>query len=143
MAYLERSAMVRISTITNSTTALTTATLLPVTPLNYPNNTHVKQEESRLAFTQLMTTRRTSGYDGFFTHVVRTDEYSTLTADNLPHNYRAAFERPVVQGTASVMPEMSCSLVSTSSADDVGIQTLTSNYYNDNAVDNSILIEVS
>ena len=100
MAYLEKSALVRLSSVTSSSTTVSQATLLPVTPLNYTHNTHVVQEGDRLAFTQLMTTRATSGYDGFFSHCVRADEYSTLTVTSLPANYKAGFERPLPQGIA-------------------------------------------
>lgn len=141
MAYKERAAMVRIHAITNSSTAVTTATLLPVTPLDYPHNGKV-QEGGRLAFTQIMTTRRASGNDGYFSHIIKTDEATTTIAGNLPaFGYHPGFERPLPQGILVLTPEMSCAHVTTDGPDDVGIQTLTSNEYNDNVVDNSILVE--
>jgi|DEB0MinimDraft_3_1074331.scaffolds.fasta_scaffold131394_2 hypothetical protein len=144
MAYLERTAMVRISSITTSPTALTTATLLPVTPLSYSHNSNMVQEEGRLAFTQLMTTRRVAGtYDGLFAHAIRTTEYATTVANSLPSEYRAGFERPMAIGTSVDCSELSCSYVSESADSDVGIQTMTSSFYNENVVDNSILVEVS
>jgi hypothetical protein len=143
MAYLEKSALVRLSSVTNSSTTVSQATLLPVTPLNYTHNTHMIQEGDRLAFTQVMTTRATGGYDGFFSHIVRSDEYSTLKVTGLPATYKAGFERPLPLGIAVDPVELSCSLISTDGADNVGIQTLNSNYYNENVVSNSILIEVS
>ena len=142
MAYLERSSMVRLSSITNSSTAVSAATLIPVTPLAYADNTHVVQEGHRLCFTQLMTTRTTS-FSGSFSHVVRSTEYSTLTVDNLPATYKAGFERPLKKGVAIDTIELSCSFIQKDAADNVGIQTMDSSYYNDNVVDNSILVEVS
>jgi len=143
MAYKERGAMVRIHTITNSSTALSSPTLLPVTSLDYPHN-HKKQEGDRLAFTQIMTSQRHGGNDGFFCHIIRTDEYTHTGAGNLPLiGYYPGFERPLPQGLLVMMSEVSCALVGSDSADDVGIQTLTSSQYNDNAVDNSSLVEVS
>lgn len=143
MAYKERGAMVRIHAITNSSTAVTTATLLPVTSLTYAHNGK-NQEGARLAFTQIMTTRRASGNDGYFSHIIRTDEYSTTIANALPAlGYHPGFERPLPLGILVLTPEMSCALVGSDGVGDVGIQTLTSNEYNDNVVDNSILVEVS
>jgi len=143
MAYLERTAMVRISTITNSSTAVSSATLLPVTPLSYPHNGNKRQEEGRLAFTQIMTTRRSSGTDGYFSHVVKTDEYTTTIPGGLPADYRPGGERPLAAGNGVDSGEMGCALIESSSSYEVGIQTLNSNYYNDNVVDNSVLVEVS
>jgi hypothetical protein len=142
MAYLERSAIVRIHTITNSSTAVSSATLLPVTSLNYAHNGRL-QEENRLAFTQLMTTARTGGIYGYFSHVVRTDEYTTTSSIGLPAHYRTGAERPLSAGNGLDMGEISCALIQSSSAYEVGIQTMDSNYYNDNVVDNSVLIEIS
>jgi hypothetical protein len=100
------------------------------------------QESDRLCFTQLMTTQSTTGNDGFFSHVVRSDEYSTFTASALPAAYKVGFERPLPQGVAVDASELSCGLISKDSASLVGIQTMDSNYYNDNIVANSILVEV-
>ena len=142
MAYLERTAMVRISVVTNNSTAVTAATFLPVTPLGYAHNGK-RQEDGRLAFTQIMTTRRTSGTDGYFSHVVGTDEYTTAAPISLPTNYRPGGERPLAAGNGVDSGEMGCALIETTSSYEVGIQTLNSNYYNDNVVDNSVLVEVS
>lgn len=141
MAYLERSAMVRIHTITNSSTAVSSATVLPVTPLSYPHNGK-RQEENRLAFTQLMTTPRIGGLYGYFAHVAKTDEYSTTQSSSLPDRYRTAAERPLAAGNGMDMSELSCALVESASSYEVAIQTLDSAYYTDNVVDNSVLIEV-
>lgn len=143
MAYLERTAMVRISTITNSSTAVTSATFLPVTPLSYSHNGNKRQEEGRLAFSQIMTTRRVSGTDGYFSHVAGTDEYTTTIPGNLPDDYRPGMERPLNAGNGVDSGEMGCALIESASSYEVGIQTLNSNYYNENVVDNSVLIEVS
>lgn len=143
MAYLERTAMVRISAITNSSTAITAATFLPVTPLSYAHNGNKRQEESRLAFTQIMTTRRAGGTDGYFSHVVGTDEYTGTTPGGLPTDYRPGGERPLAAGNGVDSGEMGCALIESASSYEVGIQTLNSNYYNDNVVDNSVLVEVS
>ncbi len=142
MAYLESTAMVRISTTTNSSTAVTGATTLPVTPLSYAHNAK-RQEKGRLAFTQLMTTPRGGGIYGYFSHVAKTDEYSTTNAASLPDRYRTGAERPLSAGNGLSSGELSCALIESSSPYEVGIQTLNSSYYNDNVVDNSILIEVS
>ena len=143
MAYKERGAMVRIHTITNSSTALSGPTLLPVTSLNYPHN-HKKQEGDRLAFTQIMTSSRHGGNDGFFSHIVRTDEYTHTGAAGLTSiGYHAGFERPLSQGLLVLISEMSCALVGSDGVGDVAIQTLTWSQYNDNAVDNSSLVEIS
>lgn len=143
MAYKERGAMVRIHTIANSSTTVVSATLLAVTPLAYAHNT-LTQERARLAFTQIMTTRNTSGNDGYFSHVIRTDEYATTISQDLPAlGYHPGFERPLSEGILVLTPEMSCSLVGSDGPGDVAIQTLTSAEYNDNVVDNSILVEVS
>lgn len=135
--------MVRISTVTNSSTAVTSATFLPVTPLSYSHNGNKRQEEGRLAFTQIMTTRRVGGTDGYFSHVAGTDEYSTTNPGSLPADYRPGGERPLAAGNGVDSGEMGCALIESSSSYEVGIQTLNSAYYNDNVVDNSTLIEVS
>ena len=142
MAYLERSAMVRIHVITNSSTAVSSATVLPVTPLAYPHNSK-RQEEGRLAFTQIMTTRRTGGTDGYFSHVVKTDEYTTTSSGGLPTDYRPGGERPLGAGNGVDSGEMGCALIESASAYTVGIQTLDSAYYNENVVGSSTLVEVS
>lgn len=142
MAYLERSAMVRISTVTNSSTAVSSATFIPVTPLSYPHNGK-RQEEGRLVFTQLMTTPQMGGLYGYFSHVVKTDEFTSTDSTSLPARYRTGAERPLSAGNGLDMGEMSCALIESASDYEVGIQTMDSSYYNDNIVDNSVLIEIS
>ena len=142
MAYLERNSMVRISKVGGLPQALSGATLLAVTPLTYDGNNNVIQENGRLCFSTLMTTWSGSSYEGLWSHAVKTDEYSTTNAQILPANYRTGYERPLYKGDAVESAELSCSLCESDSGDDVGIQTMNSNYYTDSAVDNSILIEV-
>lgn len=144
MAYREQNAIVRISTLTSSPTALTGAQRLDTTLLSYDNNITLVGEKNRLSFTQMMTTRRASGYDGYFSHIICDRQVNGAGKNNstLLANYRSGGERPIGAGNGVEFGEMSCALPTIDPLDyEVGIQTLISAQYNDNAVDNTSLVE--
>jgi len=145
MAHYEVNAIVRISTIQTSPTALTAATRLSVVALDYANNNSVQEESGRISLTQMMTTRRAGGYDGYFSHCVANSAIDALASKAnhlLPTGYRSGGERPLGAANGVEFGEMSCALPSHNpTGASVGIQTLNSSYYSDNAVDNSSLVE--
>ena len=145
MAHYEMNAIVRISTIQTSIVGLSGPTRLGMAPLNYPNNNSLQEESGRISFTQMMTTRRVGGFDGYFSHVIANSVIDAMTSkDNhlLPTGYRSGGERPIGAANGVEFGEMSCSLSSHNpTGASVGIQTLVSSNYSDNAVDNTSLVE--
>ena len=145
MAHYEMNAIVRISTIQTSPTALTGPTRLAVVALNYDNNNSTQEESGRISLTQMMTTRRSGGYDGYFSHTIANsaiDALATKGNTNLPTGYQSGGERPLGAANGVEFGEMSCALPSHHpTGASVGIQTLVSAQYSDNAVDNTSLVE--
>jgi hypothetical protein len=144
MAHYEMNAIVRISTIQTSIVGLSGATRLDMTPLDYPNNNSLQEESGRISCTQMMTTRRVGGFDGYFSHVIANSVIDATSKDNhlLPLSYRSGGERPIGAANGVEFGEMSCSLPSHNpTGASVGIQTLVSSNYSDNAVDNTSLVE--